>query len=86
MNILTKIPEHLRGWFYLGLAVVAGLMLVTVFVVAVINGDDISGWLPMLLVALGLSAGGNTIAQANTSKHKQPPAAPTPDGDGEIIP
>lgn len=66
MNILTRIPEHLRGWFYLAIAVVFLVMLVVMFVVAVLNGDDLANWLPFILGVLGLAGSG--LAAGNTDR------------------
>lgn len=64
--MLSNIPEHLRGWFYLGLAVVFVAMLAVMFIVAVLNGDDLADWLAFVIAGLGLAGSG--LATANTSR------------------
>lgn len=64
--MLSNIPERYRGRFYLGLAVVLVAMLVVMFVVAVLNGDDLADWLVFVVGVLGLAGSG--LASANTNR------------------
>lgn len=58
------IPEHIRGWVYLVVAIALGVALVA----AIIVGGDVAA----ILLALGTIAGvgGTSLAAANTTRKK----------------
>jgi hypothetical protein len=66
MSILDNLSEKQRGWFYFLLSIVFVILLVVMFVIAVLNGDDLSNWLVFVVGGLGLSGAG--LASHNTNR------------------
>ena len=65
-EFLTKIPEHLRGYLYLGLAILGVVVLVALLVLDLIGGADPGEWL--LWIAGVAGVGGLGTAAANTAR------------------
>lgn len=67
MNIVPNLTERQRGWFYFLLALIFLIMLIVMFVLAVINGEDLANWLFFVLGGLGLSGTGLASRHTNRS-------------------